>query len=76
MFRTVVACVYMGVWGIATVIILFKNGTVPPEYWTLPAVGLGGLFAALNALSNRKNGEEKKPPPPHPPNDDTLKENV
>jgi hypothetical protein len=52
----------MGVWGIATVIILVKNGTVPPEYWTLPAVGLGGIIAALNALSSRRNGKSSEPP--------------
>lgn len=73
MFRTVVACVYMGVWGIATVIILIRNGTVPPEYWTLPAVGLGGLFAALNSLSNRSKRNNEEDPPPK---EDTAKENA
>jgi hypothetical protein len=56
----------MLVWGIATVVILIKNGTVPPEYWTLPAVGLGGLLAALNSLNNRKSkkSEEDEDEPP------------
>jgi hypothetical protein len=66
MFRAVVACVYMFVWGIATIVILVKNGTVPPEYWTLPAVGLGGLLAALNTISSRqkqKNGNQPKEDP-------------
>lgn len=72
MVRTVVASVYIGVWGIATIIILIKNGTVPPEYWTLPAVGLGGLIAALNSLDRKFD----KPKVDNPPDDDkTAKEN-
>lgn len=72
MVRTVVASVYIGVWGIATIIILIKNGTVPPEYWTLPAVGLGGLIAALNSLDRKFD----KPKVDTPPDDDkTAKEN-
>lgn len=72
MVRTVVASVYIGVWGIATLIILIKNGTVPPEYWTLPAVGLGGLIAALNSLDKKID----KPKVDTPPDDNkTAKEN-
>lgn len=74
MFRTVIAVVYMAIWGIATIIILIKDGTVPPEYWTLPAVGLGGLLAALNSMnSRRKKGEEEDDPPTK---DGTAKEHV
>lgn len=74
MIRTVVALAYMLIWGIATIVILVKNGTVPPEYWTLPAVGLGGLLAALNSLTGRQKGKKEEEDPP--PKEDVAKENA
>lgn len=70
MVRVAVACVYMVIWGTATVVLLIKDGSVPPEYWTLPAVGLGGLLAALNSLDKRT--KEK----PEPSKDEPTKEST
>lgn len=61
MFRAVVAAVYMLVWGIVGVVVGIRDGKLPPpEYWTLPAIGLGGFLAAVASLE--KKPEDKKKP--------------
>ena len=78
MVRTIIAAIYIGVWGVATIVILIRNGAIPPEYWTLPAVGLGGLLAALNTLDSKNKTNEdkpKKPKLPPPAEDSTAEEN-
>lgn len=60
MVRTILLSVYVVVWGAATIIILVKKGEVPPEYWTLPAIGIGGILAALNTLDRSRNRQDQQ----------------
>lgn len=55
MVQTILLSVFIVVWGAATIIILVKKGEVPPEYWTLPAIGIGGILAALDIIDRRRN---------------------
>lgn len=75
MVRNIIVSVYIAVWGIATIVILIKKGEIPAEYWTLPAVGLGGLLAALSSLEKKSDKKKEKEPPPEP-EDPTVKEEV
>lgn len=71
MVRTFAAATYMFVWGVATVVILIRGDQIPPEYWTLPAIGLGGLLTAISTLENKS---KKDKPEVDPPKDDTVKD--
>lgn len=67
MLRIVVAAIYMAAWGVVGVIYGIRNGALPPaEYWTLPAIGLGGFLAAVSSLSDKKSNKDK------PDNDDST----
>lgn len=72
MVRTIAAATYMFVWGVATVVILIRGDPIPAEYWTLPAIGLGGLLTAISTLENKNNKKEQ--PKIEPPKDDTVKD--
>ena len=71
MVRTIAAATYMFVWGVATVVIIIRGDPIPAEYWTLPAIGLGGLLTAISTLENRS---KKDKPEVEPPKDDTAKD--
>lgn len=66
MVRTIAAGIYMVVWGVATIFLLVKGQPIPPEYWSLPALGVGALFAALGAIEKKSTSE--------PPKDGTTEE--
>lgn len=68
MLRTIVAVIFMVVWGAATIVVLVQKHEIPPEYWTLPALGLGGLLAALGS------SDKKKSPRSDPPGQDSKPE--
>lgn len=70
MVRTIAAATYMLVWGIATVVLIIRGDPIPAEYWTLPAIGLGGLLTAISTLENKK----KDKPEVGPPKDDTVRD--
>lgn len=55
MLYTIVVTVYIVVWGIVTTILVIQKGDVPAEYWSLPAIGLGAILAALS--NSKKNNE-------------------
>lgn len=55
MARTILLVIYAVVWGAAVIILVLKKGEVPPEYWTLPALGIGGMLAALDMADRRRN---------------------
>jgi hypothetical protein len=71
--RTIAAAIYMLVWGIATVVLLIRGDPIPAEYWTLPAIGLGGLLTAISTLDNRSKRETQKSEV-EPPKDEPVKE--
>lgn len=71
MVRTIAAATYMLVWGIATIVLIIRGDPIPAEYWTLPAIGLGGLLTAISTLDNKLR---KDKPEVGPPTDDTVKE--
>lgn len=71
MVRTIAAAIYMLVWGIATIVLLIRGDQIPAEYWTLPAIGLGGLLTAMSTLDNRNKRDKSEV---EPPKDDTVKE--
>lgn len=54
--RAIAATIYMVVWGIATVYLLVNKQPIPPEYWSLPALGLGALLTAIGAIEKKKTG--------------------
>jgi hypothetical protein len=70
--KTIVACIYMAIWGIATIIVVIKDDSVPPEYWSLPAVGLGAVLAAVNTIEKRAKGK----PDVEPDDDEATEENA
>ena len=70
MLRTVVAGIYTLVWGIALLVTLIRDKSVPAEYWTVPAIGLGAIMGVLGSIEKRK--PEK--PESEPPDDATAKE--
>lgn len=72
MVRTIAAATYMVVWGVATVVILIRGGSIPPEYWTLPAIGLGGLLTAISTLENKSKKDRQ--PEVDSPKDDSVKD--
>lgn len=74
MVRTIAAVTYMVVWGIATVVLIIRGDPIPAEYWTLPAIGLGGILTAISTLEGSKTRKEKKEL--EPPKDDTVKEST
>lgn len=69
MVRTIVATIYILVWGVVTIVIVLRDGRVPPEYWTLPAIGLGALVAALGPLDKKIEDNRKKLETTKPKND-------
>lgn len=71
MVRTIAAATYMAVWGIATIVLIIRGDPIPAEYWTLPAIGLGGLLTAISTLENK--GKRDKPEV-GPPKDDTVRD--
>lgn len=71
MVRTIAAATYMSVWGIATVVLIIRGDPIPAEYWTLPAIGLGGLLTAISTLENKTKRDK---PEVTPPKDDTVKD--
>lgn len=71
MVRTIAAATYMLVWGVATVVLIARGEPIPAEYWTLPAIGLGGILTAISTLENRNRRDK---PEIEPPKDDTVKE--
>lgn len=70
MVRTIAAAIYMVVWGIATIVLLLKGDPIPAEYWTLPAIGLGGLLTAMASLERKRDEKPKI----DPPKNDTVKD--
>lgn len=60
MVRTIAAAIYMVVWGVATVFLLVKGQPIPPEYWSLPALGLGALLTAIGAIEKKGNKDTKE----------------
>lgn len=71
MVRTIAAATYMLVWGIATVVLIIRGDPIPAEYWTLPAIGLGGLLTAISTLDSKS---KKDKPEIGPPKDDTVRD--
>lgn len=71
MVRTIAAATYMFVWGVATVVILIRGESIPAEYWTLPAIGLGGLLTAISTLENKSKKDKTEI---DPPKDNTVKD--
>lgn len=71
MVRTIAAATYMLVWGVATVVLIVRGEPIPAEYWTLPAIGLGGILTAISTLENRNRRDKSEI---EPPKDDTVKE--
>lgn len=69
--RLIAALVYMVVWGVAVIVFAIKDGKVPPEFWTLPGIGIGGLMVALGYAEKQSSSKTKVEPPD---NDDTVKE--
>jgi hypothetical protein len=59
--RTVVLSVFMIVWGAVTFVVVVKNGTVPPEYWAIPAIGIGGILGVMTGYerTQRDNGRSR-----------------
>lgn len=72
MVRTIAAATYMFVWGVATVVLIIRGDPIPAEYWTLPAIGLGGLLTAISTLENKNNKRDKSQI--DPPKNDTVKD--
>lgn len=50
MARYIVLGVFMAVWGTVTIIAIIQSGEVPPEYWTIPGIGIGGILGAFAAF--------------------------
>lgn len=71
MVRTIAAATYMLVWGMATIVILIRGDPIPAEYWTLPAIGLGGLLTAISTLENKSRKDKHEV---GPPKDDTVRD--
>lgn len=72
MVRTIAAATYMVVWGIATIVLIIRGDPIPAEYWTLPAIGLGGLLTAISTLEGKSRRESK--PEVAPKKDDPVKD--
>lgn len=70
MVRTIAAATYMLVWGVATIVLIARGDPIPAEYWTLPAIGLGGLLTAISTLETKNRDKPKI----EPPKDDTVKD--
>ncbi len=71
MVRIIAAATYMSVWGVATIVLIARGDPIPAEYWTLPAIGLGGLLTAISTLDNRSKKDKSEI---EPPKDNTVKE--
>jgi len=69
--RTIAAATYMLVWGIATIVLIIRGDPIPAEYWTLPAIGLGGLLTAISTLENKSKRDK---PEVEPPKDNTVRD--
>lgn len=51
MARYITLGLFMVVWGAVTIIVAIQQqGKVPPEYWTLPGIGIGGILGAFAAF--------------------------
>lgn len=64
--RTVALVAFMIIWGAVTLLTAWRTKQVPAEYWSIPALGIGGIlaaFATLGTLENRgRNRQEVDPP--------------
>jgi hypothetical protein len=72
--RYITLGVFMTVWGAVTIIVaLQEGGKVPPEYWTIPGIGIGGIlgaFAAFERIAERRNNGNSPTPTPTPSNEE------
>lgn len=59
--RTAALVAFMLVWGTVTLITAWRNKEVPPEYWSIPALGVGGILAAFATLGDRRGREPNRP---------------
>lgn len=59
MLKKTVIIVYVSAWSIVTVIISIKKGEIPPEFWTIPAMGLGAIASAMNSIERRRRSSDQ-----------------
>lgn len=60
MVRNIILVGFMAIWGAVVIIVAIQEkGKVPPEYWTLPAIGLGAILGAFSAWEERRNGRSR-----------------
>jgi hypothetical protein len=58
--RNIILVGFMAIWGVVVIIVAIQEkGKVPPEYWTLPAIGLGAILGAFSAWEERRNGRNR-----------------
>lgn len=60
MVRNIILIAFMAIWGAVVIIVAIQEkGKVPPEYWTLPAIGLGAILGAFSAWDERQNRQNR-----------------
>jgi ABC-type enterobactin transport system permease subunit len=61
MIRDILLVVYVAAWAAVVVITALRTGTVPPELWAVPGIGVGAFLAAFhtNDRSRRRSPAEE-----------------